>query len=222
MGFDTTWFDELRKLDQNVIGQVPTNGRRIYPDVSDLWYDNSTTLKTFSNRFFEELLELTSHLRRVGFKFNKFFKIAGPFHIINFPERTCCLCQWNIGFTAGTSSSDDFIRVGVGFRLNDQLKKNSFKSYNDYMRKVASNQAGFNSVFTTPMDYSEPETLFKVSNVALAVMNDNVNKLQDWRFFGRAFRYPNLADRKILQNTKTFAIEAERCFKNIARGGFSC
>jgi hypothetical protein len=222
MGFDTAWFDELRKLDQNVIGQVPVGGRRIYPDINDLWYDNSTTLKTFSNRFFEELMDLTNYLRKTGFKFYEFFKIAGPSHIINFPEGTCCICQWNIGFTAGDSCSDDFVRVGIGFRLNDQLEQNSFTSYESYIKKVAHNQNSFNSVFTAPIDHSEPEALFKASNFALAVMNDNVNRWDDWRFFGRAFRCSNPADSKILQNTQVFAREAQRCFQHIARGGFSC
>jgi len=92
--------------------------QRIYPDMSDLWADNTAVLKTFNNTFFEELVILTNHLRKSGYKFHSYFKIADAQHIIDFPEGRACLGQWNIGFIAENDPARDSVRVGIGFRIN--------------------------------------------------------------------------------------------------------
>lgn len=146
MGFDAAWFDELRQLNANIIKQVPVGQGRFYPDIGDLWYDNSTILHVFTNRFFEEISQLTCQLRQSGIPFHRFFKIASERHIIDFPEHTCCLCQWNIGFSAGAISNHDMVRVGIGFRLNDSLENRSYQSYQDYLARVRRNPTSFNNL----------------------------------------------------------------------------
>lgn len=223
MGFDIIWFNKLRKLDSNIIRQVPPDTGRFYPNTADLWHEDHAVLNVFTNRFFEELDLLTYQLRKNNIRFYRFFQIPGERHVANFPEHTCCRCQWNIAFTAGATRDHDMARVGIGFRLNDLLVSNSYQSYQDYLEKIRSNPIGFNNLFMSPLDYSEPNRLFLMPNKANAILNYGpLNPLDDWIFFGRAFRSSIPADQQTLQNTNGFARAALSIFSQIRAAGFSC
>lgn len=222
MGFYAAWFNELRKLSQNIIRQVPPERGRIYPDMSDLQADHVLAGYFNNQQFFQELILLSSHLRKSGYRFFRYFKIPSERHITNFPEGRACLGQWNIGFFAESDPKDDCARVGIGFRTNEALVVGSHREYQNYVDKVRRNQGGFNNLFNGQLGYSEPLVLFRSTNHAQAVIKDypSVNPFDDWRFFGRIFYLSNPADQAILNNTQQFSQVAISIFSQIDRQGF--
>lgn len=224
MGFDAAWFNELRKLSQNIINQVPPSPGKIYPDMSDLQADHVLSGYFNNQQFFQELILLSSYLRSAKYKFYRYFKIPTNCekHIINFPEGRACLGQWNIGFSADGDPKDGCVRVGIGFRTNEARVIGSHGEYQNYVNKIKINQLGFNNLFTGQLGYSEPASLFSSTNHAQKVINDypNVNRFDDWRFFGRIFYLNNPSDQAILNNTQQFSQVAVSIFSQIIRQGF--
>ena len=236
MTFYKKWFDELRKLDPNIIQQIPKREKQwVYPDMLDLQKDNNINLANYFNLIlFSELTNLTHEVNKYGYQFFDYFKIpldhnSPQFvgrHVTNFPKDRTCLGQWNIGFYADPNNwTMDSVRVGIGFRVNIGSKAGT-KSHTNYKEwvyiKVNINQNGFNALFQPPLDYSEPAALLQFPSPAVAVISDfpTVSMAGDWRFFGREFKPSVAADMKVLGSAVDLAKEADSIFKQIKRNGF--
>ena len=216
MSFDTKWFDELRKLDRVALGKVPDPDGFV-PNVYEL-----TTAGVFSNDFLNLTIKIVKALGKTNYQFAPHFR-AYPRHITNFPKGQAFRKQWNIGFSAGEISDDDFIRIGMGFRLGlpgESSGESGVEEYWEFLNKVRNRPHDFDNTFQSLGNYAEFGDLTVKLPLSSMVINDTPDYTDDWRFFGKKLSYAITEDRQIMSSIDRLVKEVVEVFDHIYKSGF--
>src|SRR6266566_385027 len=188
MPFDAAWFDELRGISQHQLQLTKMRGTRGYrPHVGEL-----CAAHYVSSRFLQETEHFVHVMDGTPYRFDTFFR-AYPQHVVNFPRGRAFRKQWNIGFTAGTSTDQDYVRIGIGFRLSGHENADSIPDYLEWQQNVRQRPGAFDHTFQDFGNYYElwdEETTggwvsdSAVGDLSRIVVADQA-PLEGWRFFGR-------------------------------------
>lgn len=153
MSFDRHFFDELRTLTKPLVEQIdPVNFR---PSVTELY-----NAGIVSHGFLNTLGDLVKGIYKTGFKLSPSFR-AYPQHICTFPDGKAFRKQINIGFYAGDDPAHDHVRIGLGFRLNQEISQKGIDEYVDFLGDVAERPAEFDGTLAALGGYAEPEHLLE-------------------------------------------------------------
>ena len=142
-------------------------------------------------------------------------------HIFTRTQFRALRSQLNIGLFVGETVTDDCVRVGLGFLLRAEEDALGLQDWGDFWALVSENPRRFDETFSLErggLGYAEPESLLPLS--AEAVLRDQPHEADDWRFYGRLFRWGNSADDEILADRRRFVIEAHNIFQRIRDAGF--
>lgn len=211
MGFDRHFFDELRTLSRAVVGQVdPENFR---PTVTELY--NASLV---SHGFLNTLGDLVKGVYKAGYKLSPSFR-AYPQHICTFPDGKAFRKQINIGFYAGDDPAYDHVRIGLGFRLNQETSQKGIDEYVDFLGDIAERPVEFDATFSSLGGYAEPEHLLETHPLSKAVLTDKPDFADDWRFFGKCLTRTD--DDAILSSIDSFVREAVSVFDVLTKSGFA-
>ncbi len=216
MSFDTKWFDELRKLDQVALGKVPDH-EGFVPNVYEL-----TTAGVLSYDFLKPTIQLVQALEKTKYKFAVHFR-AYPHQITNFPRKRAFRKQWNIGFTAGEKPKDDYIRIGMGFRLGlpgESSGESGVEEYLEFKNKVKIRPHDFDSTLQIFDNYAQFGDLKVELPLSDMVINDAPNYNNDWRFFGKKLSFSSHQDRQIMSSLDKLVKAAVEVFDHINHSGF--
>jgi hypothetical protein len=216
MAFDSIWFDELRKLDEIEISKV-THPRGFRPAMDELYHAG-----VISQNFIIQTLNLVRALHKTRYPFDRQF-VAYERHITNFPKGRAFRKQWNIGFTGGDAPEEDYIRIGIGFRLGllgEESGQKGVDDYLDYKQRIIKNPSTFDHTFNLLGKFTEPENLASSSSLAQSFLSDKPNFNDDWRFFGKKLKFSNPEDRQKMLVIDELVKEAIRVFDHITKCGF--
>jgi len=218
MGFDAPWFEELRRLDDVALAKV-THPRGFRPAMDELY-----TARVISQNFILQTMDLVKALQKTKYPFERQF-VAYERHICNFPRGKAFRKQWNIGFTAGIDSDDDYVRIGIGFQfglLEQESVQRGVDEYLDFLERIKRNSAAFDNTFKSLGNYTEPEYLSHNQSLSQSVLADQnrINFQDDWRFFGKKLRFADPRDREIITSTDHLVREMISVFDHITQSGF--
>jgi hypothetical protein len=223
MPFDAAWFDELRGLSENQLKETREMGIDGYvPHVGELCRDGHIT-----GHFLEETLRFVRIMNRTRYRFDTFFR-AYERHVVNFPKGRAFRKQWNIAFTAGDSPHEDYVRVGIGFRLSAHEEASGIEEYLEFREQVRRRQAAFDQTFQAFGNYYEFLNLDppgpSISENAAAVLSLIViadqPPLNGWRFFGRSLYVRNLQDQAVIGSHEQLRDAVIEIFDRIQNSGF--
>ena len=218
MGFDVTWFDELRGLTRDLLMQTRDRGiQRYVPYVGELCRDGHIT-----EWFLEETQRFVG-MFRAPYQFDEFYR-AYPQHIADWPPRRTFRKQWNIGFTAGPHYGDGYVRLGIGFRLSarPEAGEDSLMDYVLFQEQARNQRARFDSVFE-PWNYWEADDAEDgrgfAARLSDRVVADNP-PMESWRFFGRCLSMGNPEDAAVIGSHELLRDAAVEVFNRIQPAGF--
>lgn len=150
MPFDTVWFNELRELSEDKLLETRELGIDGYvPHVGELCRDGHIT-----SRFLDETLKFVRIMNSTQYRFDTFFR-AYERHVVNFPKGRAFRKQWNIAFTAGSSPEEDYVRIGIGFRLSAHEEAPGIVEYLEFREQVRRRQTVFDQTFKVLGNYYE-------------------------------------------------------------------
>lgn len=155
------------------------------------------------------------------YRFEWYWIVWDEHHIFTRTQSRALRSQFNIGLFVGDTPTDDSVRVGLGFLLRADEEALGLQDWSDFWALVSENPARFDSTFSLAhggLGYAEPEPPQPIN--AQIVLADQPHIADDWRFYGRLFRWGNAADREILDNRERFIVEAHRIFQRIRGAGF--
>lgn len=155
-----------------------------------------------------------------NYRFEWYWIVWDEHHIFTRTQYRALRSQFNIGLFIGDTPADDSVRVGLGFLLRAEEDALGLQDWGDFWTSVSENPARFDNTFNPAhggLGYAEPELLNPIS--AQVVLNDQPQR-DDWRFYGRLFRWGDASDREILDNRERFVAEAHRIFQRIRAAGF--
>lgn len=216
MPFDEEWFDELRRITADTLAQTRDRGiQRYVPHVGELCRDGhvSESFLTETERFV--------HIFSAPYQFDEFFR-AYPQHIANWPPRRAFRKQWNIGLTAGPGHDEDYVRLGIGFRLSahPEAGEDSVMDYVLFRDQVRNHRAMFDSAFEAMQNYWE----FDDEHGFAERLSDKVladdPPLESWRFFGKCLSVGNPEDRATIGSHGLLHDVAIEVFNRIQAAGF--
>jgi len=211
-GFDRNFFNELRNItyEQALLAKSlsvtnPTSAPRVY----QLMNNDLVSMDFFdTTRQIHFFLGRNRSGRGQIYRFDPDFKVDHR-HIYNFTANRSFKGQFNIGFSAGENYNDDHARIGVGFRLNDQIDSEGAEDYwNRFKTAIRQNLEVFN-LLLQQYNYIEPVNL--LPNID-QILNDEPDYNNDWRFFGVRLVCNNSSDREILHNFNRFMSLSLRVF----------
>lgn len=209
--FNTGWFDELRKLTYSVVSRVAPPQGAYVPELNQF----SNIVSDYS--FLDATYKLIFRLNKLGYRLNPLFKVYEQ-HICNFPKGTAFKKQINIGFTAGETSNDDFMRIGIGFRIStDERFRRGWEDYTDFYMESQRRKILFDNLFMQLGNYSEPDLVIN-NSMADGIKRDlsitPPKEFEDtWRFFGTRLMYNNVLDRAILHSMDDVVAKIDSVFK---------
>lgn len=137
-----------------VIEQIDPESFR--PSVTELYNAGRV-----SHGFLNTLGDLVKGIYKAGHKLSPSFR-AYPQHICTFPDGKTFRKQINIGFYAGDDPAHDHVRIGLGFRLNQEMSPSGIDEYVDFLVDIAERPAEFDAVFSSLGGYAEPEHLLDI------------------------------------------------------------
>lgn len=218
MGFDAAWFDELRSIDWKTLKVREIKGiYRYVPHVGELRETGVVSL-----RFYDETMALIDGLRTRGYRFDWFFR-AEERGIYDFPEGMSGRKQWNIGFHAGENASEDYVRIGIGFRFqrtDDRASvTDALLDYVEFQNRVKQRPLDFDQVFASLGGYMEPSPQDQSEPLSSEILTQFPN-LDDWRFFGKKLSCADEANKQLLKSIDKVADEAVTVFEKIQHAGF--
>lgn len=216
MAIDIRWFDELRKLDRVKLNRV-ASPERFVPSVAEL-----EAVGALSRDFLIVTLDLVKAFSKTSYPMDINFR-AYERHITTFTKGRAFRKQLNIGFTAGESSKDDYVRIGMGFRLGlprDERGQKGVEDYLEFLEKVKKAPEAFDTAFAKLGNYAEPQSLLKGSSLSAGVLNDKPDYSNDWRFFGKKLSFKKPDDQKMIESVEELTKEAVSVFDIISESGF--
>ena len=223
MSFDAAWFNELRGISINKLQETRENGISGYvPHVGELCRAGHVT-----GRFLDETLKFIRIMSKTRYHFATFFR-GYERHILNYPRGRSFRKQWNIAFTAGDSPVEDYVRIGVGFRLSAHEAAHGILEYLEYRDLVSLNKRVFNQTFRDLGNYYEflnleppgPFTCENTDDDLSSYIIDDQPPLNGWRFFGTRLMTHNEKDNEMINShskLKDFIIDT---FNTIQEAGF--
>lgn len=221
MPFDELFFDELRCMTEARIAPVAPLGYRLRPTVPEL-KGNGIVSDAFSSVTTEFVRELSIRSRG-EYSFDPQFR-AYPQHIANFSLRRAFRKQLNVGFSAGTDRSKDYVRIGLGFRIDQRFKDEGYMDYWEFQKEVQRDQTSFDNTFTALGNYfeywDEPNAADPWSHWPLDsswVVADQPGS-DAWRFFGKVLFWSS--HNEIVSDCHLFVEEVERVFDQIKGAGY--
>jgi hypothetical protein len=223
MPFDAAWFDELRGLSEDQLRETRELGIDGYvPHVGELCRDGHIT-----SRFLEETLHFVRIMARTRYRFDTFFR-AYERHVVNFPKGRAFRKQWNIAFTAGDSPDEDYVRIGIGFRLSAHEEAPGIEEYLEFREQVRRRQAAFDQTFQVLGNFYEflnlePPGPFISESAAgalsLIIIADQP-PLNGWRFFGRRLWVHDPQDQAVIGSHERLRDAVIDVCDRIQRAGF--
>jgi hypothetical protein len=223
MPFDAAWFDELRGLSEDQLRETRELGIDGYvPHVGELCRDGHIT-----SRFLEETLRFVRIMARTRYRFDTFFR-AYERHVVNFPKGRAFRKQWNIAFTAGESPDEDYVRIGIGFRLSSHEEAPGIEEYLEFREQVRRRQAVFDQTFQAFGDYYEfldlePEGPYICENAPGALSTIIINDeppLNGWRFFGKRLWFCEPESQVVISSHERLRDALVDVYDRIQRAGF--
>src|SRR5262249_46167063 len=140
--FDSAWFDELRGLSDEMLQDTRAHGIEGYcPHVGEVHRAGH-----ISGRFLNETESFVRIMDRTRYKFGQLFR-AYARHVVDFPSGRAFRQQWNIAFTAGDSPDDDYVRIGIGFRLSEHERSNGVVEYLEFVEQARRHRIAFDRTF---------------------------------------------------------------------------
>jgi hypothetical protein len=144
-------------------------------------------------------------------------------HLYNFPKGRYCRKQWNLGFWADPEGNNHSVRIGIGFSLkpSTEVYQDAIIDYYEFKDRVRKNPQQFNAVFGMLGNYVEgglAEQLPSYSSLADAVIDDEVEHLDVWRFFGTAVSYQQQP--QLLEDLEAFVQKVVQVFTLLSRTPF--
>lgn len=210
MPFDKHFFDELRTLTRPVVEQI--DPEKFRPSVTELY-----NAGLVSHAFLNTLGDIVKGVYKAGHKLSPAFR-AYPQHICTFPDGKAFRKQINIGFSAGDDPAYDHARIGLGFRLNQEMSQNGIDEYADFFGDVAESPDEFDSTFASLGGYAEPDDLLDIHPLSKAVLADKPDFADDWRFYGKCLTRRD--DEAVLNSMDSFIREAVSVFDKLTKAGF--
>jgi hypothetical protein len=223
MPFDAGWFDELRGLSEEQLRETRELGIDGYvPHVGELCRDGH-----LSGRFLEETLAFVRIMSRTRYRFDTFFR-AYERHVVDFPKGRAFRRQWNIAFTAGDRPDEDYVRIGIGFRLSAHEEAPGIEEYLEFREQVSRRQAAFDQTLQVLGNYYEfgsiePPGPFISESAAgalsLIIIADQP-PLNGWRFFGRRLWVHDPQDQAVIGSHERLRDAVIDSCDRIQRAGF--
>lgn len=214
VGFDTTFFDELRLLTAANIAPVSPQSYR--PTVSELYQENRV-----SRQFLIETMDLikTITTRNAAYRFDPDFRVY-PQHITNWSRKRAFRKQLNVGFYAGDNPDEDSVRIGLGFRLNYNEKSQGVDEYLEFLAKIQSDPIHFDNLLSGLGNYAEGLTPQgnPAAPLSAQILVDSSDYNDDWRFYGKVLYCSTGAS--ILASLNLFVDEIISVFDQITRAGY--
>jgi hypothetical protein len=211
-GFDPKWFNQLRALSRDKVLRIQSP--RMRPSVYEL--RNAGILR-------QTFVDVTDKFAKGLFKYNypmsPEFRVHDERHIYTFPTGRSFKRQWNVGFYAGETASEDYMRIGLGFRLNRHYEPEGLDEFTDFLGAVVQRQKDFDRLMKGLGNYTEP-TFKKKGSLAQAVLADQPDFEDDWRFYGKRLRPLDRKDLRILSSIDLLAEECANIFDQIKQSGF--
>jgi hypothetical protein len=223
MPFDAQWFDELRGISADNLQMTRVRGIRGYVlDVGELCEAGYIT-----SRFLEETRNFVRLMSTSSYRFDRLF-CAYERHIANFPRSRAFRKQWNIAFTAGAGPNDDYVRIGVGFRLSAHEETRGIEEYLEFRQQVSHQQAGFDRTFQALGNYYEFENLEpsgpsicqNAVGLLSAIIIADVPPLNGWRFFGSRLWTHDPQDQAVIGSHERLRDAVVDVFNQIQGSGF--
>jgi hypothetical protein len=223
MPFDAAWFDELRGLTEDKLRETRERGIGGYvPHVGELRRDRHVT-----SRFLEECLEFVHLMDGTPYRFDIFFRTYER-HVVNYPKGSAFRKQWNIAFTAGDSSDEDYVRIGIGFRLSAHEKASGIEEYLEFREQVRRRQAAFDQTFQALGNYYEfldweppgPSISGSAAGALSLLILTDQPPLDGWRFFGRRLWVHDPQDQAVIGSHDQLRDAVIDVCDRIQRAGF--
>jgi hypothetical protein len=223
MPFDAAWFDELRGLSEGQLRETRELGIDGYvPHVGELCRDGHIT-----GRFLEETLRFVRVMTRTRYRFDAFFR-AYERHVVNFPKGRAFRKQWNIAFTAGESPDEDYVRIGIGFRLSAHEEAPGIEEYLEFREQVRHRQAAFDQTFQALGNYYEfldweppgPSIAKSAAGALSLIILADQPPLDGWRFFGRCLWVHDPGDQAVIGSHERLRDALVDVYDRIQRAGF--
>ena len=171
----------------------------------------------------QTFVDVTDQFAKALFKYNyplsPEFRVHDQRHIYTFPSGRSFKRQWNVGFYAGDSASEDYMRIGLGFRLNRHYEPEGLDEFTDFLGAVVQRQKDFDRLMKSLGNYTEP-VLKKGRSLAQAVLADQPDFEDDWRFYGKRLSPQDRKDVRILSSIDLLAEECANTFDQIKQSGF--
>lgn len=225
MSFDAAWFDELRGLSEENIQVTRERGIDAYvPHVGELCLDGYLSVK-----FVEETEDFVRLMGKTSFRFDVPFR-AYQRHIVNFPKGRAFRKQWNIAFTAGEIPEEDYVRIGIGFRLSQRESEymTGIEEYLEFREQARLRAETFDEVFRGLGGYYENDDMrplgasgFAPSGAGLShiVIADSPSP-ECWRFFGKRLTVRDAEDLSVIRSHERLRDVLVDVFERIKRAGF--
>jgi hypothetical protein len=221
--FDAGWFSELRGLSEDHLRDTRAQGiAGFVPHVGELCGAGH-----LSARFLDDTTAFVHAMDRTRYRFDRYFR-AYKRHVVNFPKGRAFRKQWNIGCTAGDHPEDDYVRIGLGFRLSGHEDASGVEDYLEFRRDVGSRPAAFNSTFQSLGNYHEfadwedgdrDESGNYVGDLSELVIRDEP-PLEGWRFFGRQLSMDDPQERAVVGSFDRLRDTSVEVFEAIRSAGF--
>jgi hypothetical protein len=161
-------------------------------------------------------------LAKTPYKLDPFFRV-GVRHLYNYPRGKYCRKQWNVGFWADPVGNNHSIRIGIGFPLkpSTEVYHDAILEYYDFKDRVRRHPQLFNAVFGLLGNYVEGDLADQLPgspSLADAVIQDEIEHLDTWRFFGIALSYQHHP--QLIEDLDTFVHTVVQVFSLLARTPF--
>jgi len=230
--FTALRWQELQRIDEEVIALTKVNGiTRWAPHVGDVCKAGrdlaqrlSPTIQAkFLPAVFAHTLDQCVHaLAQTPYALDPFFRV-GVRHLYNFPKGRYCRKQWNLGFWADPVGNNHRVRIGVGFALkpSTEVYYDAIMEYYEFKELVRRDPQRFNAIFGVLGNYVEgglEDQLPQYASLADAVVHDEIQDLDAWRFFGASLSYQQQP--QLIEDLDAFVHEVVRIFTYLAKTPF--
>jgi hypothetical protein len=222
MPFDSSWFNELRALSDVEIRDTRARGIAAYvPNVGEICGAGH-----LSASFENETASFVRSMAGTPYALDQLFR-GYPRHVVNFPRGRAFRRQWNIGLTAGDQADDDYVRIGIGFRLSNTDQR-GIDEYLDFRREVGRRPAVFDAVFHGLGNFyqflgfqppGQSVSACAAGNLSTVVIADRP-PLDGWRFFGRCLWFRDPQDQAVIGSHQRLRDAFVDVCDRIQRAGF--